>query len=109
MALLGLPPDCLARATAVKQIKEAGDAPFTRPWVAAIDNTDLPREYEDPYDDDVMDVATEMREVDQQFSAAPHPGYDLHPSALPLIILISFLLLYPRTIPFSTQQYLPSP
>ena len=77
--LLGLPPDRLARATVVKQIKEAGDANFTSPRVAAINDPDLPREYEDLHDEDVMDIATEMRELDQQFSAAPHPGYDSKP------------------------------
>jgi hypothetical protein len=69
----GLPSDRLARVAAFKQIKDAGDAPFARPQVAAIDDPDGPPV--DSYDNDVQEVAADVKALEAQF----HPGYDFPP------------------------------
>jgi hypothetical protein len=74
--LLGLPTGRLTRVSAFKHLKDAGDAPFAKPHVAAIDEgTDTPSIYDAPtelYNDEVLDTATDMRSLESQY----HPGYD---------------------------------
>jgi hypothetical protein len=72
--------------------------------VAAID-VNTPTEHDAPYEDDVMDVAAEMRAVGSQFQQ--HPGYDSFPphssaidfdfsvSPCDLVPLVSTLTIHP--------------
>jgi hypothetical protein len=77
---LGLPTDRLARVSAFKHLKDAGDAPFApfvKARVAAVDagSEDIPSTYDSPpelYDEEILDTATDMRNLEAQY----HPGYD---------------------------------
>jgi hypothetical protein len=75
--LLGLPTDRLARVSAFKHLKDAGDAPFAKARVAAVDagTEDIPSTYDSPtelYDAEILDTSTDMRSLEAQY----HPGYD---------------------------------